>query len=425
MTGSALGMDVRMRIATWPVDAPRGAVTAFCREQEISRSRFYEIRALASGVGPVQASLGPTCRRQRPDLATPAAVEQAAIRIRKELADQGWDHGPLSVRQRMLDEQLPAPSRATLARLFTNAGMVIAQPQKRPRTSWRRFSFELVHQCWQLDATEWMLSDDSPASIFQLLDDCSRYILGSEVDTGETSAAAVEVFSSAVADHQAPQLLLTDNGMAMNPQRRGLVSQLALSARSVGTTTITSRVNHPQTCGKNEGVHSTLKRWLRARPRPATIAELSALVGTFDEYYNRHRPHQALNMATPALALQTRARAVPPLPCQPEPASQPTPPAHDLRTVRVKTNGSAPVKGYYIGLGSEWASSDVLAVVEGTTISLFDPLGTHLRTVKVTPDRRYYGTGRPKGGSARQRFNATINTPKLSGTTETVPSGPK
>jgi putative transposase len=238
--------------------------------------------------------------RRRPDLATAPAVEERAVRIRKELAEDGWDHGPISVRYRLLEQGVPAPSRATLARIFTRRGMVVPQPAKRPRSSWRRFTFARVHECWQLDATEWLLADGTTGTVFQLIDDHSRFIVASMVDGGETSAAAVAVLQAAVAAHQAPLLLLTDNGTAMNPHRRGVTSQLAAHAATLGIKAITSRVYHPQTCGKDERVHSTLKRWLRARPRPGDLTELGALVAAFDQQYNHHRPHQALDMAAPA-----------------------------------------------------------------------------------------------------------------------------
>lgn len=409
MTGRAVRVDVRMMIVTWPVQAPRGAVSAFCRTHRISRSRFYEIRALAGRVAAMEA-VAPARGRWREGGTVPA-VQAAAVRIRKELAEQGWDCGPLSVRQRMLEQGLPAPSRATLARVFTQHGMITPQPQKRPRSSWRRFTFGFVHECWQLDATEWALADGSNATVFQMLDDHSRFIVGSWVDTGETSAAAVALMRAAVAAHQAPLLLLTDNGLALNPHRRGLVSQLAAYAQSLGTRPITSRIYHPQTCGKNERVHATLKRWLRARARPATITELTALVSTFDDQYNHHRPHQALDMATPATVLTNGPRALPP---QPPPDPGPATPdlaVHDLRVKRVGSSGCVKViGGYFIGLGVEHAGSDVVIMVEDTTVSVFDHQGTHLRTVTVNPDQTYYGTGRPRAANRpRTRLNARIN----------------
>lgn len=401
-----------MKIATWPQDAPRGAVARFCREHQISRSRFYEIRALSLERGQLEAVAPLAPVRRRLDLAIPAGLEQAALRIRKELADEGWDNGPISVRQRMLDQGLPrVPSRATLARLFVREGRVTPQPQKRPHSSWRRFTFKLVHECWQLDATEWALADGSPAVIFQLLDDHSRYIVGSWVDVGETSAGAVAVFTRASTTHQVPVLLLTDNGTAMNPHRRGVVSRLAAHAASMGTRAITSRVYHPQTVGKNERVHSTLKRWLRARPRSASIADLTDLVRVFDHRYNHDRPHQGLAMARPAEVLASHPWAVPPQPPEPKPTPSATRArrAQPVRTLTVNGTGSVNVSGLFIGLGVEYATSKVLAVVEATTISIFDTTGTHLRSVEITPGLRYYRTGRPQGGPRRPRLSATLS----------------
>jgi transposase InsO family protein len=437
-----------MMIAAWPADAPRGAVSVFCRRHGVSRSRFYEIRALAARVGPVQAVTARCGPRQRPGLGVAPAVEAAAVRIRKQLADDGWDHGPVSVRARMLTEGLPAPSRATLARIFTRHAMVTPQPNKRPRSSYRRFTFPQVHGCWQLDATETTLADGSTATVFQLLDDHSRYVVASTVDTAETSAGAVAVLRAGIAAHQVPQFLLTDNGTAMNPHRRGWTSALAASAAALGIRAITSRIYHPQTCGKDERIHSTLKRWLAARPPASDLAELAGLVAQFDRGYNHTRPHQGLNMATPADVLATGPRADPPEPA-PEPAPMtaqqdrpPTPKAttngdtsaarvsradiHKVQVKRVGSTGSVRVLNrHFIGLGIEHAGSQVLVVTEHRTVSVLDAHGTHLRTVELQPDRRYYPTGRPRGGPPRPRLNATIdNTLELSGHPETELSTP-
>jgi hypothetical protein len=264
--------------------------------------------------------------------------------------------------------------------------------------------------------TEWPLVDGSVATVFQLLDDHSRFIVGSWVATGETGAAAVAVMSAAVTAHQAPLLLLTDNGLAMNPHRRGRTSPLAAYAHSIGTRAITSRIYHPQTCGKNERVHATLKRWLRARPLPTTLAELTTWTVSFDHYYNQHRPHQGLDMRTPAAVLRSSPRATTPQP--PTPTQAPAQPKiqHVVTVKRVGTSGSVHITGSrFIGLGTEYAGSDVLTVVEDTTAAVFDHRGTHLRTVTLIPGKRYYGTGRQSTGRvpARARLHARIDPTQL------------
>jgi hypothetical protein len=102
MAEGSVRVDLRMRIATWPDDAPRGAVKAFCVEHGISTSWFHELRKRAVAEG-VTGALVPRSRRPvRPARATPAHVEDTALRVRKELAEEGLDNGPISVRHRML-----------------------------------------------------------------------------------------------------------------------------------------------------------------------------------------------------------------------------------------------------------------------------------------------------------------------------------
>ncbi|MGR1856274.1 integrase core domain-containing protein, partial [Salmonella enterica] len=69
--------------------------------------------------------------------------------------------------------------------------------------------------------------------------------------------------------------------------------------------------NHPQTQGKIERFHQTLKRWLSARPRARTITELQAQLDAFREHYNQHRPHRALDGRTPDQAYAATPKAIP------------------------------------------------------------------------------------------------------------------
>lgn len=385
-------MDVRMAIAAWPADAPRGAVTAFCRSKGMSRSRFYELRAIAARQGPLAVIAPPP--RSRPDLATSPALEEAAVRVRKELADEGWCCGPVTVQHRLRDQGYPTPSRATLARIFTRRGLVNPAPAKRPHASYRRFTFALVHECWQLDGTEVALADGGTGWVLQLLDDHSRYLLGSAVDHAETGRAAIAVFTAAVAAHQAPQILLTDNAKAFNQHRIGRTAPLQARAQAIGTLPVSSRVRHPQTLGKNERIHQTFKHWLTARPVPANLAELHALAEQFQDEYNHHR-HQGLDLATPAEVLTTAAAARPPAPPPPAPAPKATTTRSSMSTHRVHRTGIVCVRHAHINLGTEHAYGTVVVVTEGDQVAIFDQRGTLLRAVDLEPGRAYYGNGLP------------------------------
>jgi transposase InsO family protein len=322
-----------------------------------------------------------------------ALIEDLAVRGRKELLEDGWDAGPISVQQWLRSQGMDPPSRATLARIFTRRGLVTPQPQKRPRSSWRRFQFELVHECWQLDATETRLADGGRAVVFQLIDDRSRYALASVAANGETGEAAVAVVRQAMLRHRPPLLLLSDNGMAVNGSRRGRRTALETTLIDLGVRPICSSPYHPQTCGKNERIHATLKRWLRARPAAATLAELQTLIETFDTHYNHQRGHQALAGHTPADVLATATHA--PLPIPPEhPTAPPRPPTRRLVQAKVAANGNVGIGGKIIQIGADHRRHTVIGALDGTTIRVYDQRGDLIREITTTAGQRYYPLGR-------------------------------
>jgi len=199
---------VRLAISLWPDDAPRGAVSTFCAEHGISRKSFYELRKRAKADGPA-AVLEPRSRRPRssPSRLTDE-VRVQAVQVRAALEASGLDHGPISVHDKMRAMGLETvPSPASLARIFRQAGVARLEPRKRPRAAWRRFVYPAPNACWQLDATEYVLTGGRTCVVFQLIDDHSRYAVASHVAWTETSAAAIAVVDKAKAAHRVPPRL--------------------------------------------------------------------------------------------------------------------------------------------------------------------------------------------------------------------------
>lgn len=307
--------SVRLAIATWPEDAPRGAVSTFCLEHDISRKTFYALRSRALLDGQA-AVLEPYSRRPH---TSPTRIsddaKKKALQVRATLESSGLDHGPISVHDRMTSMGLTAPSVASLARIFRDAGVARQEPRKRPRSAWRRFVYPAPNACWQLDATDYVLTRGRKCVIFQLQDDHSRLAIASVVALEETSAAAIKVFDKGVAAHGVPQRLLTDNGAALNPSRRGHQGRLVAHAKALGVKAITGKPHKPTTQGKNERFHQTLFRWLDKQPIAGTVRQLQKLVDEFDVIYNEQRPHQGLpGRVTPRQAWDATPPAEPPRP---------------------------------------------------------------------------------------------------------------
>jgi putative transposase len=129
---------------------------------------------------------------------------------------------------------------------------------------------------------------------------------------------AIAVMKKGITAHGVPQPLLSDNGAALNPSRRGVLGQLVAYLRSLGVEPITGKPYNPTTQGKNERFHQTLFRWLDKQPLADTLEQLQAQVDDFDRIYNTQRPHQALpGWITPQTAWDTTPKTDPPRPATP------------------------------------------------------------------------------------------------------------
>ena len=307
---------VRLAIVRWPPDAPRGAVTTFCEEHGISRETFYAIRKRAAVDGPA-ATLQPRSRRPKASPSKlPDDVARQAIGVRAALEQSGLDHGPISVHEKMRALGMhPVPSVASLARIFRDAQVARLEPKKKPRASHRRFVYPAPNACWQLDATEYVLSGGQKCVIFQLIDDHSRLAVASHVAWGETAEGALTVVRKGIEAHGVPQRLLSGNGGALNPSRRGVIGQLVAYVTALGVEAITGKPYKPTTQGKNERFHQTLFRYLDKQPIADTLAELQAQVDGFDVIYNTQRPHQGLpGRITPQQSWDATPKTDPPRP---------------------------------------------------------------------------------------------------------------
>ena len=389
-------------------------MTTFCVEHGISRKTFYEIRRRTLDEGPA-AALEPRSRQPRrsPSRISDQAKEQA-IGVRAALERSGLDHGPISVHDKMHAMGLtPVPSTASLARIFRQAGVARHEPRKKPRSAWRRFVYPEPNACWQLDGTEYVLTRGRKCVILQLIDDHSRFAVASHVAWGETSQAAITVFDRAVSAHGVPQRLLSDNGSALNPSRRGYIGQLVEHASALGVEPITGKPGRPTTQGKNERFHQTLFRYLDKQPLAETLEELQAQVDAFDHVYNTERGHQGLpGRVTPLTAWEAtpKAQAPRPRPLRPlcerpdrtyEPARR-TPLPRDLpagTTAReLSSNGTFSLDGVTYMVEAQHAFVQVLITTDEHRLIVTDLHGEVLAE-RTRPEQgtRYVGNGRPRG----------------------------
>ena len=387
---------VRLAIAQWPDDAPRGSVTTFCLEHDLSRKTFYAIRKRAELEGQAAALEPRTRRPSRSPNRISDEVKAQAVGVRAALERSGLDHGPISVHEKMRSLGMePVPAVASLARIFRDAGVARVEPRKKPRASYRRFVYPAPNACWQLDGTEYVLTGGRKCVIFQLIDDHARFAVASHVAWGETSEGAIAVVKKGIAAYGVPQRLLSDNGAALNPSRRGVLGQLVAYVTALGVEPITGKPYKPTTQGKNERFHQTLFRWLDKQPLAASLEELQGQVDRFDRIYNFERPHQSLpGRITPAQAWEATPKAEPPRPAGRNASLLPD----GVRLTRIRDNGTVFARGTRFHVNRA-LFGDVVSLVESeASLQVFDESGA-LLIEHPWPKlgTKYVGSGRPKG----------------------------
>ena len=356
-------------------------ISQFCRDQQISRQTFYKYRRrfAEEGLGGLQQ------RSRRPNSSpgqTSAGVEEVVLRQRKQLVELGLDHGPQSIGWALQRAGISAPSRSTVWRILTRHGLIVAQPQKRPKSATKRFCFSRPNECWQSDWTTWSLADGTAVAIAGTLDDHSRYVVALGAGIGQGTAELVwSVMLAAITEGGIPAMSLTDNGMVYTGRLHAFEAAFEANLRALGTHTINSTPAHPQTCGKIERFWQTLKKWLRAQAIPATVDDLNALLEEFRDFYNQHRGHKELGGATPAEIFTTAERA--------RPADRPLPaPVFVTRHTVGTTSGNLFVPPYKVNVGLRWAGHHCDTIRDGDHITIFS--GTTLvRELTADPTRNY------------------------------------
>lgn len=367
------------------VAGERFDVTAECRRLGMSRSSFYKYvdRFAREGVD------GFYPRSRRPlvsPAAISAAVEDAVVRGCKELADEGWDGGADSIGFWLEDhpDQLPAgvgpPSRATINRILRRRGLAEVVPQRRPRAANRRFEAEHPNSRWQMDGFVVKLADGTKVVVLHVLDDCSRQDLGMHVMSSENSIQVWAGFMASAHAYGLPREVLTDNGTAFSGKRRGWMAPLEENLGALGVYAVTSSPGHPQTCGKVERAHKTVRKWLRKRPPAATGEQLQAMLEAYRHHYNHRRRKKHLGGLTPAQRYTLGPAD--------GPAQGPLQPQTQISTAKVSTSGCIGVMGHLVGIGRRHAGAEVTLVRQGREIAIFD--NDHLvAQIDLKPDRRY------------------------------------
>jgi transposase InsO family protein len=278
----------------------------------------------------------------------------------------GW--GP-----RRIEHQLarlgvdPVPSRSAIYRCLKRHGLVELRRRRKRREEFRRWQRDRPMQLWQMDIMGGVLLDDATElKVVTGVDDHSRFCIAAGLVRRATTKAVCEVLAQALSTYGIPDEILTDNGKQFTG-RFGSSPSEVLFDRILRENGISHRLTAPRsptTTGKIERFHQTLRKEFLADRTFPSLAEAQAWVAD----YNRNRPHQALEMATPAehFRLEPLARDGTSIPVE-----EPELTASQWVLRRVASNGVISVDNQMFSVGNAYKTELVDVMVDDSVIQVW------------------------------------------------------
>jgi transposase InsO family protein len=204
----------------------------------------------------------------------------------------------------MIDQNVAAVSPATVYRILSGEGL-LTRWNKRPSRKGTGFEQPLrPHEHWHVDLAYLNLSGTF-YYLCSILDGASRGLLHWEIREAmkEVDVELVIQRARELYPNQAPRII-SDNG----PQF--VAKDFKEFIRLTGMTHVRTSPYYPQSNGKLERWHRTIKSDAIRPGQPATITEARSLVAKWVDHYNRVRLHSAIGYVTPADFLAGRAPAI-------------------------------------------------------------------------------------------------------------------
>ena len=298
----------------------------------------------------------------------PGEIEARICELRRE--HPGW--GP-----RRIEHQLgrlglePAPSRSAIYRCLKRHGMIELRRRRKRRDEFRRWERERPMQLWQMDVMGGVeVADGSELKVVTGVDDHSRFCIAAGLVTRATSKAVCAVLTDSLHRFGIPDEILTDNGKVFTGRFGPQPVEVLFDriCRENGISHRHTAVRSPTTTGKIERFHQSLRKEFLADRTFSSLEQAQAELDRWVADYNTARPHQALEMATPA----ERFRLVP---LSKDQASIPIDAAEDHRGQwvlrRVGSNGVVSVDNQLFSVGNAFKACLVDVFVDDTVIQVW------------------------------------------------------
>lgn len=292
--GERTTMDLRLEFIS--LARTKGAnISELSRRFGISRRTAYDLLERYTSEGP-QGLFDRSRRPLNSPRKTAPEVEAVVLAVRDE--HPRW--GGRKIRRRLLDlGELDVPSVSTVNNILKREGRIDPAVSGEHR-AFRRFEQEAPNILWQMDFKGHFALLDGRCHALTVLDDHSRFALGLRACSNERGGTVQGHLTEIFRRYGLPERMLMDNGSPWGSDAAHIYTPLTVWLMRLGIEVCHSRPYHPQTQGKAERFHRTLKAELLSG---RFFRDLDHCQEHFDHWrqaYNLERPHEALSLATPA-----------------------------------------------------------------------------------------------------------------------------
>jgi transposase InsO family protein len=236
-----------------------------------------------------------------------AAAEAKVVTVRR--AHPAW--GARKIGRYLKDDGSRPPARSTVHEILRRHGL-IRSPQHEHPGPYQRFEKETPNQLWQMDFKgEMPLGQSGSCYPLTVIDDHSRYALCLGACANQQSQTVQAQLTTTFRRYGLPDAFFVDNGSPWGDASGARWTRLGVWLLKLGVDVWHARPYHPQSRGKNERFHRTLKAEVFNMRRFSDLAELQRAFDHWRTVYNLERPHEALGLSVPASRYRASSRTMP------------------------------------------------------------------------------------------------------------------
>jgi len=284
--------------------------TELCQRYHISRKTGYKWIARYQAQGPA----GLVDRSRRPHSSpdqTPEALRLAIIEARRR--HPSWGAKKLLKLLARKDPQAHWPSAWTVCEILKREGLVRQKTRRRkPGHPGKPTSIITApNQLWCVDFKgQFKTRDGRYCYPLTVTDRYSRYLIGCHGLLSPNTSGAKEVFARLFKKYGLPAAIRSDNGTPFASTALGRLSELSVWWIQLGIRPELIQPGKPQQNGQHERMHRTLKAET-TRPPASNLAQQQRLFNRFIREYNEVRPHEGIELQTPASMYERSTRGLP------------------------------------------------------------------------------------------------------------------